>query len=147
MKHLLRITLFSLLALAFSSCIFTGSSPKRTLGHVYQDSRGFHIMTLFESGSDARGTARTIGLNDADRPLLVSTAEFERMWSTLEAIDLSRYKLAKKDEDRFNAADNYVITKGFMRKGGTETYVVPHSEATPALTNWVVAFRSKAKSE
>lgn len=147
MKHFLRITFLSLLALAFSSCFFAGSPPKRTLGHVFQDSGGFHIMTLLETGSDACGTARTIGANDADRPLLVSSGEFDRMWSTLENVDLARYKMAQKDSDRFNAADNYVISKGLMRRGGTETYVVPHSEASPALKEWIGEFRSKAVSE
>ncbi|GAA5119628.1 hypothetical protein JIN84_21450 [Luteolibacter yonseiensis] len=148
MKRSLRITILFLLAFALSGCIFGGgsSSNRRTLGHVYQDSDGFHIMTLVESGATVSGTARTIGKNDADRPLLVSIGEFDRMWSRLDEQALASYK-SGKDAGRFNAADNYVISKGHMRKGGTATYVVPHSEASPELRQWVGEFRTKARTE
>jgi hypothetical protein len=147
MKHLFRITLLTLLALAFSNCILGGgaSSKRRTLGHVYQDAEGFHILTLFETDSGVNGVARIVGKSE-DRPLLVSIAQFDQMWSSFDEEGLASYKVAK-DAGRFNAADNYVITMGHLRKGTTQTYVIPHSEAPPALIDWVVAFRSKARSE
>lgn len=145
MKHFLRITILSLLALLFSSCLFSGLPPQRTLGHVYQDSEGFHILTLIESGTGVNGTARIVDKNDSDRPLLVSVGEFDRMWSTFDKEALASYK-RPKDAGRFNAADNYVITIGYVRKGGTDTYVIPHSEAHASLKRWVDEFRSKSEN-
>lgn len=143
MKHFLRITLLFLLAFAFTSCIFGGgaASKRRTLGHVYQDAEGFHILTLFETGSGVSGTARIIGKNE-DRPLLVTIAQFDQMWASFDEEGLASYKV--KDAGRFNAADNYVITMGHQKKGTTQTYVIPHAEAPASLTAWVDEFRAKA---
>lgn len=146
MKHFFRITILILLAFAFTSCVFSsGSAKKRTLGHVYQDADGFHILSLFETETGVNGNARIVGKNE-DRPLLVTVAQFDQMWSSFDEEGLASYKVAK-DAGRFNAADNYVITMGHARKGDTETYVVPLAEAPPSLRVWVGEFRAKARTD
>ena len=144
MKHTILAFTLAIASLLSPGCATVGGGSTRSLGHTYQDSRGLTFISLFDTGSDARGTTRTIGDGSAPRSLTISNGEFEALWNQLDESKLSRY-VTQSDSDSFNAQDNFVIIKGTMPHG-TSTYVIPKSEAPSNVRSWVKSFRSKTKS-
>ena len=146
MKSILLSIALSLFSISLISCASsTGSSNSRSLGHTYQDSSGLTFISLFDMGSIARGTARTIGDGSAPKNLSVSLVEFDRLWSQLGLVDLSSYAVTS-DSQRFDTVNNYVIMKGSMPVGKSSTYVIPKSKAPASVKAWVRTFRKISKS-
>lgn len=145
MKSVLPALLLGALTACFASCATPGGGGgTRALNHTYQDSRGLTVISLFDMGTEARGSAQTIGNGSPTRTLVLTRGEFEQLWGRLDESKLASF--AARDRDAgFDARNNYVIAKGTM-PGGTTTYVIPKSRASAAVQAWVKSFRAKTGS-
>jgi hypothetical protein len=144
MKNSILSVILGLVSIFFIGCAPMGGGSTRALNYTYQDSRGLTFISLFDMGTEAKGTTRTIGDGSSQRALTVSQPDFEALWGGLDDAKLTPYAV-KGDSDRFNAKENYVIMKGFM-PGGATTYVVPKSKAPAGVKSWIEAFKRKTQS-
>jgi hypothetical protein len=143
MKSVFLASLLGLLSVCFVSCATPGSGgdATRSLNHTYQDSRGLTTISLFDAGTEARGSVTLIGSSNSSKKVVLAQGDFERLWNQLDESKLSAFAL-HDDDARFNAQDNYVIVKGTM-PGGTTTYVIPKAKASANVKAWVKSFRTK----
>lgn len=144
MKSLSLATLLGILSACFVSCATPGGGDTRALNHTYQDSRGLTVISLFDMGTESRGSVTLIGGGGSSKTLTLPQSEFERLWGQLDESKLAPFAIQDRDT-KFNAQENYVIAKGMM-PGGTTTYVIPKSKAPANVKAWVKAFRTKVGS-
>lgn len=144
MKYSILSVILGLSSFFFIGCAPSGGGSTRALGHMYQDSRGLTFINIFDTGTEAKGTSRTIGDGSSPRSLTLSQPEFEILWGRLDESKLTPY-IVKTESDKFNGKENYVIMKGTM-PGGATTYVVPKSKAPAGVMSWIEAFRRKTQS-
>ena len=130
-----------LLLLAFSGHAFAETIDGRTLGLTTQDKNGFHMVLITANAKAASSSVLSVVSDKPARKIHAnySRERFEKLWSGVNTLDLSPYKLSKETKD-LGPADNYIVTIGFG--GGMDdlvsmTYLIPKCKASPEIMAFI----------
>jgi len=132
---------FFLLFLVFSGHAFAETIDGRTLGLTTQDKNGFHMVLVVVNGKAASSSVLSVASDKPARKIHAnySSERFEKLWSSVNTLDLSPYKLSKETKD-LGPADNYIVTIGFggrMDDLVSMTYLIPKCKASPEIMAFI----------
>jgi len=132
---------FFLLLFMFTGHVFAETIDGRTLGLTTQDKNGFHMVLVVASAKAASSSVLSVTSDKPARKIHANypRERFEKLWRSVNTLDLSPYKLSKETKD-LGPADNYIVTVGFggrMDDLVSMTYLIPKCKASPEIQAFV----------
>jgi hypothetical protein len=140
---------FGLIALAIASILAGGegnlraneAKVPRRIHYSFFQSTGFVMVTVQETGSGAKGdvvfaSRMLVGTPSFRGAFQIPAAEFEQMWSTLNAPGVEKRPVTGKSID---LSDDYVF-----RTASGQQYYVPKASGAPAVRALAANLRSHA---